>query len=608
MPKHVPTFKHLLHTSQTPRAEPQSRERSVNELLSSSRQSKLRELPPHISAGGSEGGERTWSPALPGGSGESGHGGVVGPGAGVGGLLNVEDGGVHPAELLRRMNLSNWRASRSVAGPAPPPSWRPSSSSNSSTGHNTNAGTSESKASSSGKRDQAVSSSQLANSSRLFALHAADSHTSSIPVGNKGHPLRTSLVEHCFRVVLKHLEDETIVYDPEDDSDDREAVADADGKGKARADLQNDGNSARVSATSAHTDKSHRTEISISEVYTLGRLLREQVPYLTAQLKSALLRQASLLPSSNPSRLSDRSILAILSDPPPDNQAEEHLHSLENHCSTRTDGISAYGESDSDDWDAPDTLDSSVLISDLPLTLHTSPHTILRQIPITGSITSLNLAYSALHPDLERLVAVLPPGLRELGLVGVKFGGEGKLTTRRAANGRGALDEDALRKAFGSLGRKLIVLKMIDLSYPRFDLTPRIIASLLQPANVKLPSLRVLGLRGYAHRHSDNLDLDNDSGNPRTALDHDDEGGPHPFDDLISSGSASRIRADTLHSTGTAGLITTGCRREHVSVQADQMHGLERSAKNVREEEIKARKEVLDIVRSGGRKYVHVVW
>ncbi|OCF33613.1 hypothetical protein I316_04686 [Kwoniella heveanensis BCC8398] len=608
MPRHVPTFKHLLHTSQAPKSEHQTREKSVNELLSSSRQSRLRDPPPHIGLGdaavegsgsGSGGvGERAWVPTSDAGS--SGSGGI---GAGGGGLPDVEDGGVHPAELLRRMNLSNWRASRSVAGPAPPPSWRPTSSSSttSNPGTDGNAAQSASVASSSRRRDQVVSSSQLANSARLFSSNPtppttddfASSSLSSIsasPKNDTRNCANMSLVEFCFRVVLKHLEDETVVYDPEDD----------------RAHLACE---PEISPSRVREDREEQK----NAVYTLGRVLREQVAYLTTQLKSALLRQASLLPSSDPSRLSDRSILAILSDSPPDLSDESVNHPSSDRTiegdefsgpeESQTNGLNG----DGDEWDSPDALDGSILIADLPLTLHSSPHSILRQIPITSSVTSLNLAYSTLHPDLERLVAVLPPGLRELGLVGVGFGAVvGKSSTSRSKGGKGSeVDEDALRRAFGSLGRKLIVLKMLDLSYPRFNLTLRIMSSLLQPATTKLPSLRILGLKGYVHGLDRDL-LDESSDNVHGRLPGDDRA----FD-LVST--RPRVERETGTGSGIGVSIdgrTSRCQREREVIRSEshQMQRRTEEAENASDQQVKAKKEVLEIVRSGGRKYVHVVW
>jgi hypothetical protein len=89
MPKHVPTFKHLIATSYT-RGPERCPEKSVNDLLSSSRtgqhaaSSSLgplgRETPPHLRHG-----ERVWMPSP----------GTAGDGGGLG-LVDVQEGAVHP--------------------------------------------------------------------------------------------------------------------------------------------------------------------------------------------------------------------------------------------------------------------------------------------------------------------------------------------------------------------------------------------------------------------------------------------------------------------------------------------------------------------------------
>lgn len=75
MPKHAPSFKHLL-TATSPPQQVGHREKSVNDLIANSRvhYPAQRDLPPHTAQG-----ERVWTPST-----------------GVGGLLGVEDGGVHP--------------------------------------------------------------------------------------------------------------------------------------------------------------------------------------------------------------------------------------------------------------------------------------------------------------------------------------------------------------------------------------------------------------------------------------------------------------------------------------------------------------------------------
>ncbi|WWC65405.1 uncharacterized protein I303_108023 [Kwoniella dejecticola CBS 10117] len=407
MPKHLPTFKHLLHSTQTDqKAEP--KQKSVNDLISSSRNARpvagsSRDVPPHLA------GERVWSPSST--SSTTGS---------AGGLVDVEEGGVHPAEILRRSNIAQRQASRYVAGPAPPPSWRPTTTSSGPS----SSSTSQVDARAIAPKDQPVTTDQLTASSAL--LSASPSHSSRPSQSD-------TLVKFCFMAVLRHLEDERVIYTPDEDG------------------LGGEG------------------------IYTLGRLLREQIPYLSSPLKSAFLDIASTLPSNYPHRLSDRAFLAILSETP----AEEH------HVESQSSDTSTVN-----DWDIPPISDTA--ISHLPITLHPSPHQLLSRISELNSITSLNLAYSTLPSDMDKLVSVLPAGLRELGLVGIRFGGK-------------TVDDLNLRRGFSALSRKLIVLRMLVLSHPRFDLTMNILEGLLSPGNSKLPSLRTLGLRGLTDSpHSDN--------------------------------------------------------------------------------------------------------
>ncbi|OCF58445.1 hypothetical protein L486_04478 [Kwoniella mangroviensis CBS 10435] len=405
MPKHLPTFKHLLHSSQQVQRTDTKSEKSVNDLLSSSRNARPRDVPPHLN--GTSTNERVWAPSpIASTCGTSG----------IGGLVEVENGGVHPAEILRRNNIAHRQASRSVAGPAPPPSWRPSQSSSSTTdiapGH-----------AHATRSPQPITTWQLKLSTSLL---------SNSPITQSN-----TLVEHCLRTVLRYLEDDQpILYSPEEGNSDEP-----------------------------------------EESYTLGEILREQIPYLSLHLRSSLLHTASLLPSTSQHRLSDKSILAISSDPPPDRPGLTFGDGLrESDKQNQDDGIGI-----GNDWDAPSI--SEPTLTHLSLTLHSSPQSILPRIPNLSSITSLNLGYSTLPSDLDRLVSVLPAGLRELSLVGTTFGGK-------------VISEDGLRRGFGTLGRKLIVLKILDLSFPRFELTPKILEGLLLPGKTKLPSLRVLGLRG----------------------------------------------------------------------------------------------------------------
>jgi hypothetical protein len=98
MPKHVPSFKHLIATSHS-RGPDKRPEKSVNDLLTSSRTGQQqqhaaaassssslgplgRETPPHLRHG-----ERVWVPS-PGTAGDGGGGGL--------GLVDVQEGAVHP--------------------------------------------------------------------------------------------------------------------------------------------------------------------------------------------------------------------------------------------------------------------------------------------------------------------------------------------------------------------------------------------------------------------------------------------------------------------------------------------------------------------------------
>ncbi|WVW81021.1 hypothetical protein I302_103012 [Kwoniella bestiolae CBS 10118] len=467
MPKHLPTFKHLLHSSQQPqKAEP--KEKSVNDLLSSSRSLRPRDVPPHLN-GASSSNERIWSPSpIASTSGTSG----------LGGLVDVEQGGVHPAEILRRSNLAHRQASRGVAGPAPPPSWRPSASS-------TNTSISSSSDSYHSKAlAQPVSTKQLISSAALL------SNSPTTP--------KNTLVEHCLKTVLRYLEDDTPLY------------------------------------YSSHEEDEATGEIDQEEnTYTLGEILREQIPYLSLHLKSSLLHTASLLPSDSPYRISDKSLLAILSDPPPD---------LDPSLVNGLDKIDISSDQSRDlesDWDVPGITEP--VLSHLSLTLHPSPQSLLPRIPNLTSITSLNLGYCTLPSDLDRLVSALPAGLRELTLAGARFGGKG-------------VTEEGMRRGFASMGRKLIVLKILDLSFLRLQLTSKLLEGLLIPGNTKLPSLRILGLRGV------------------TNVDQGDRG----------------------YSNGAA------------------MDGVPECASGdkVQNEDVgRVKKEVVDLLRNGGRgKYIEVIW
>ncbi|WWC92116.1 uncharacterized protein L201_007070 [Kwoniella dendrophila CBS 6074] len=452
MPKHLPTFKHLLNSSTTITQKQEPKEKSVNDLINSSRNSRpsqssststnnTRGVPSYLIHNGTSNTnprERIWSPSpIASGSGTSN----------IGSLVEIEQGGIHPAEILRRSNLEYRQVSRSVAGPAPPPSWRPSSLSSQSIN-------SSSSLKSYGRlkksiKNQIVTTKQLEASSDLFTTTF---NSASIKSGTQNGIGVSTLVEYCFKTVLRYLEDEEIIY-----------ASNLDENGISEIDEMNH-------------------QAGSEEIYTLGELLREQIPYLSTHMKSSLLNTASLLPSSSNHRLSDQSFLSILSDPPP---PDSHPY-LDNVDDLAKDNQSE--ESLDGDWDNPIT--SEPIISHIPITIHFSPQTVLNRIQSLNSIISLNLSYSTLPLDLDKLVSVLPAGLRELSLVGIHINSSSKVKN-------GLDDVELSQRGFGGLARKLIVLRMLDLSLPNFDLTPKILEGLLVPGNVKLPSLRILGLRGY---------------------------------------------------------------------------------------------------------------
>jgi hypothetical protein len=328
------------------------------------------------------------------------------------------------AELLRRSHVSQRQASRSVAGPAPPPSWRESAPNRSGSSRQVEPI----------QAIQPATAADLRHSSDLFSLTHRDltsptrSHRSTGPPG---------LVEHGLMAVLRHLEDERVVYLPTDE-------------------IQVD-----------QTQVPPSSDSGSNEEITLGALLREQVAYLEPHLKAALLDLASMIPEGS-SRLTDRGLGAILNSPP---ESMDELDPIPDHDDKDNDATS---------WDEPT---SSTVLHHLPLTLHSSPLSFIRQLPsFPGiSLTSLNLAYCTIT-NLDRLVSALPSSLRELGLAGVR------LPHKDA--------QENWRRGTASLGRKFIVLTMLDLSFPPVEITPGLLAGMMHPPKSRLPSLRLLGLRG----------------------------------------------------------------------------------------------------------------
>ncbi|WVQ70509.1 hypothetical protein IAR50_000028 [Cryptococcus sp. DSM 104548] len=379
MPKHIPTFKHLLHTShsrplQDPQAEaPQPRRRQPN-----------REIPAYLI------GQNPWVPNSAGG-------------VDAELLIYLGRGSVHPAELLRRFEHSRWQASRTTAGPAAPPSWHVA-------------------------RQKAARASPAPSTPLEYPpIMRRDLVKSSALLSHQPKPRSTpvpSLLEFCFNAMLRYIDDDTVIYTPDESLEETGAEA---------------------------------------ETYTISRLVREQVTYLQPHLKIALLDASSLIPEPYRPILNE-SIRAILSDAPPDSSIEAEPMGK--------------GRCDDEDWEV--TPLSLPITSHISLTRQPSPYAFLQTLPLTTSLTSINLAYSTINSS-DALVEVLPAGLKELSLVGVNFGKVGEQTVKRG---------------FLRLGRKLIVLKVLDLSSPRYALPIATLTALLQPAETQLPSLRTLGMRG----------------------------------------------------------------------------------------------------------------
>lgn len=175
----------------------------------------------------------------------------------------------------------------------------------------------------------------------------------------------------------------------------------------------------------------------------MADILREQLRYLAPPLVTYILEVSAYQAERSCYRLQEDNLFHLLRIVSADGAHHEDDLPVED-VETEWD----------DDWDAPEL--ATTALHHLAITLHPSPQTLLGRLrmPLTfaqtsmtsaSSLTSLNLAYSTLPTDLDKLVNLLPSGLRELSLVGVRFRGE---TVRKADVNRG----------FASLGRKLIVL------------------------------------------------------------------------------------------------------------------------------------------------------
>ena len=356
MPKHPPTFKHLVNSSYNqPRDAQTKTELSVAEQLA-----QLRISRPAVQES-SQVEQKVWEPST----------------SIDGGLVDIDNGGVHAAEIARRSFVARRQAARRVAGPAPPPSW---------------------------------------SAPTVIAVH----HTEPVPDG----PRR--------QVTKRDLERAASIFHA------------------------NKGYRPIAPGTLAHACliallRELKSQHVIEEGY-IGDLLAQQISYLDVHLKGNLLEVNSLFPEASPLRLSSAHLGTILKGSeslydPLANVIQEDPQSIDESIE---EGLST-DPRDSIEEDVPswDALITSSTIHYLPLTLHPSPALMLRHLPTFHilSLTALNLAYSTIS-DLERLVSLLPVGLRELSLCGVRTG---KKETRLR-------DGESWRRGLSALGRRLIVL------------------------------------------------------------------------------------------------------------------------------------------------------
>lgn len=246
------------------------------------------------------------------------------------------------------------RAARSVAGPAPPRSWRAQKATN----------------------EKSPAERQLPESfvARELGVASAFLHGSTPATLSPGPP---SLVSCCIGVVLSTIA----------------GRADADGSEYDAQDMA----AAMLFAA---------RELSIS---LRGRILADS---------------ASRVPR-DPVRLSDTAIRVLLehdSGPHHPGQPERPVD-----------------DNEGSDWDD----DPTPTLAHLPLTAHPAPLRLLQDVPRLRalSLTSVDLAFATL-PAMDRVVHILPPTLRTLGLAGVRSG-EGYASWARG---------------MGALGKKMTVL------------------------------------------------------------------------------------------------------------------------------------------------------
>lgn len=334
------------------------------------------------------------------------------------------------AELLRRERAAHAYAARRVAGPAPPRSWR------------------ENVATSGGRDDpdhseDTKSSVREASVDELLAAEAFLGYgprrrdraaTGTAADGREGGGIggggggtgaelgAPSLVDVCLGLTLRLLRDETVVWDGE-------------GEGE-------DGDEEGIGA------------VTMREAMLAGAV------ELDLHLRAGLLETSALLPPDSGLRLSDGDVRVLLEyqEPPPTvaGKALTDANGIETGSPpVPTSAASAQADEDEaedDEWDTDPSARPT--LPHLALTAHPAPLRLLRDVPRFSALalTSLDLAFAVL-PGLERVVGVLPAGLRGLGLAGVR-------AAKGRAGGVGGGGYDGWERGLGSLARKMIVLQV----------------------------------------------------------------------------------------------------------------------------------------------------
>lgn len=140
------------------------------------------------------------------------------------------------------------------------------------------------------------------------------------------------------------------------------------------------------------------------QVVTMGDAMLAGACQLDIRLRGRVLRDSALLLPDDSNRLGDKHVRALLDY-------------------DRRPKSSATGQDQDWDWDWDAEQGGSETLHTLSLTCHPNPVPLLRDVPRFSALTltTLNLAFSTLPADLDRLVNVLPAGLRSLGLAGAQL-------------------------------------------------------------------------------------------------------------------------------------------------------------------------------------------